>query len=329
MRDLFDEFLEELRTPRGDGARRGSDQPRRRQVSSADDDAHRTTTGDPDDDAATTSPTTDADDDGRRRAGREPTARARAARGGPPRGDGRADRRRRAEGGRAGRRLVVLAIVVAVIVALPPVLTRRLDLWTDALWFDSGRLRSASSGPAIGAQAGLFLGGLVVALIVLLGNLWLAGRLGPPPSGGRAAAHPVVRRSPERRRRGRDRPRGRGRRARTVGGRGAAPAIVFEAEDSIPDLTPARRRRSSAVIAVLRRPRSSAASVGGAWETVLLWHPSRPVLARCVGRDDGPGLQQATSATSSSSCRSCASSRASSTALVIATLILVARRGTS
>ena len=49
---------------------------------------------------------------------------------------------------------------------------------------------TASSGPALGAQVGLFLGALVVALVVLLFNLWLAGRLAPPPDPEQAGPAP-------------------------------------------------------------------------------------------------------------------------------------------
>ena len=60
-----------------------------------------------------------------------------------------------------------------------------LDLWTDALWFKSIGFDGVF-WTRVGAQAALFLGAFVVALIVLLGNLWLAGRLGPAPGSGGA-----------------------------------------------------------------------------------------------------------------------------------------------
>ncbi len=57
-----------------------------------------------------------------------------------------------------------------------------------------GRTRSGTpasdttpcSGPGSAAQVGLFVAGLVLALVVLLGNLWLAGRLAPPAEGSGA-----------------------------------------------------------------------------------------------------------------------------------------------
>ena len=53
------------------------------------------------------------------------------------------------------------------------------DLWTDAIWYKSVGF-DASSGPASAPRSGCSPAGLVVALVVLLGNLLLAGRLAPP-----------------------------------------------------------------------------------------------------------------------------------------------------
>ena len=38
----------------------------------------------------------------------------------------------------------------------------------------------------LGAQFGLFIGATAIALVVILGNLWLAGRLLPGPDAGAA-----------------------------------------------------------------------------------------------------------------------------------------------
>ena len=64
-----------------------------------------------------------------------------------------------------------------------------IDIWTDALWYPERRLRPACSGRGSAPQAGLFVGALVVALVVLLGNLWLAGRLSAAGRGRRPARH--------------------------------------------------------------------------------------------------------------------------------------------
>ena len=56
-----------------------------------------------------------------------------------------------------------------------------IDLWTDALWFRSVGFDSVF-WTRIGAQFALFLVGLILALVVLLGNLWLAGRFSPAPT---------------------------------------------------------------------------------------------------------------------------------------------------
>ncbi len=55
-----------------------------------------------------------------------------------------------------------------------------LDLWTDALWYGSVGF-DAVFWTRLSAQAGLFVAAGIVTLVVLLGNLWLAGRLMPPP----------------------------------------------------------------------------------------------------------------------------------------------------
>ena len=98
--------------------------------------------------------------------------------------------------------------------------------------------------------------------MVLLGNLWLAGRLAPmPDAGGRAGGRcPVwadrldeAAQAAVRRRRG--------------GVRATEPRpIAFDADD-IPDLTPARRRRCWPAFAVLIAL-AIAGAVAAAWETV-------------------------------------------------------------
>lgn len=55
-----------------------------------------------------------------------------------------------------------------------------LDLWTDAIWFTSVGYDDVF-WTRVGTQLLLFVAGLAVALLFLLGNLWVAGRLGPPP----------------------------------------------------------------------------------------------------------------------------------------------------
>ena len=71
-----------------------------------------------------------------------------------------------------------------VVLALFVLFSFGLDLWTDALWYQSVGF-DAVFWTRIGAQAGLFVAALVVSLVILLGNLWLAGRLMPPPDESR------------------------------------------------------------------------------------------------------------------------------------------------
>jgi hypothetical protein len=71
--------------------------------------------------------------------------------------------------------VVALALVVLFGVGL--------DLWTDALWYASVGFDSVF-WTRLTATLGLFVGASVLAAVVLLGNLWLARRLAPPPGTG-------------------------------------------------------------------------------------------------------------------------------------------------
>src|SRR5664280_817307 len=110
---------------------------------------------------------------------------------GPPPG---APPRRRGPGGPhdgGGRRprlrslgpQVALAVVALVLLSAIFLVGFGIQLVTDATWF-----KSVGFDPIfwtrIGAQAGLFALGLVSTLVFLLGNIWLAGRLAPPPGTG-------------------------------------------------------------------------------------------------------------------------------------------------
>jgi len=77
--------------------------------------------------------------------------------------------------------LAAVGIVILLVILLVSV---GIDLWTDVIWYQSVGFVSVLS-TRLGAQLGLFLAGLAIALVVLLGTLWLAGRLaGLEPSGG-------------------------------------------------------------------------------------------------------------------------------------------------
>ena len=120
---------------------------------------------------------------------------------------------------------------------------------------------------------------------MLLGNLWLARRLSPPPvEGGRGSLRGFVDRLNEAAAQAGE-PR-RGRPGSPFGdGRGAfgrPPAVVFETGD-LPDLSPLAGVALVALAVLIAL--GVGASVGGAWQTVLLWVnrvPFSPDVATAV-----------------------------------------------
>src|SRR6478736_1436158 len=166
---MFDEFLDELR-------RRQAGEPPR-------DDRSRAPGGDDGDDGDR-----DDGDDGDRDDGDPGGDRHDDSPGGSS--DGNRDRQpprpirpvRRGGGGPSLRRqvLIIAAILVAVFVVL--MLAIGVELWTDAIWYTSVGY-DAVFWRRLWVQVGLFVLGGVLVLLVLLGNLWLAGRLLPPASG--------------------------------------------------------------------------------------------------------------------------------------------------
>ena len=113
-----------------------------------------------------------------------------------------------------------------------------IDLWTDALWFRSVGFDSVF-WTRVAATVGLGVAAFVIAAAVFLGNLWLAGRLAPPPSAdGAGSLRSLVGRINEAAQAADDR-RG-GPRSAFGAGRdryGNSQAITFEVGD-MPDLTP-------------------------------------------------------------------------------------------
>ncbi|HKF84648.1 MAG TPA: UPF0182 family protein [Candidatus Limnocylindrales bacterium] len=288
MGDLFDEFMRELerrraaaegRPPRprpGDDARRvGGDPPG------------------PDDLDAEGREDGDAEDAGTRLSDDEPTpirprgrpggprprtpggSRA-GGNGGPPRGSGRPvggpdDGATPPSIGRIFRRLGLAAvgIVILLVILLASV---GIDLWTDVIWYQSIGFASVL-WTRLGAQLGLFLAGLGITLLVLLGTLWLAGRLVPPADPSRPG---VLRTWSERLA---DAQRRADHNAR-LGGTGpfgprpgSGPTLVFEADD-MPDLVPV----GTWVIALFSvlLALGVAGAFATAWETILLWSNGVP-----------------------------------------------------
>ncbi len=204
--------------------------------------------------------------------------------------------------GRAGRpeRVVEFGLVLGIIVVIAIFLlfSVGIDLWTDAEWYQSVSFDSVFWTRLI-ATFGLGVGAFVVALGVLLGNIWLAGRLAPVGDGSGGGLRSIVDRLNDAARAA-DEGRGRGGSAFSGGrspfgdrgagtGRGGQ-AIVFEAGD-LPDLTPLAGWALGGLaifIALI-----VAASVSGAWETVLLWihrvpfSPTASVTDPIFNRDIG------------------------------------------
>jgi uncharacterized protein len=254
MRDLLDAFMDELR-------RRDADQRGDALVATA--------TSDEDDGPAHDgSPDADVDGDGDAAdAQEEPIRISRArrsrGRGGPPRRVGPGGPDDGAEG-RPGRR-VGLWIAVALGIALLLLFTVGIDLWTDALWFKSVQFDSVF-WTRIVAQTALFAVGLILALVVFLGDLWVAGRLSPPPGEGPSGLQSLVDRFND---------AAQATAQATAGARGGTArqygderTFTFEADD-LPDLTPLAGLALALVAGLLAV--AVAATLSSSWETVLLW----------------------------------------------------------
>ena len=302
MGDLFDEFMRELERRRakaeGRAPRTGPDGPR----PVGDDDA------DADEPDRDDDPPRD-EDEGDIRADDEPTPiRPRSRPGGPrprtpgshgaggsrpPSGPGKPvggpdDGARPPSIGSIVRRLGLAAvgILVLLVILLASV---GIDLWTDVIWYQSVGFVSVLS-TRLGAQLGLFLAGLAISLVVLLGTLWLAGRLVPPPDPTRPGLlktwtdrlSDAQRRAEHNARLGGTGPYG----ARTASG----PTFVFEA-DEMPDIVPI----GTWVVALFSVlvGLGVAGAVAGSWDTILLYlngvpfSPTASVTDPVFGRDIG------------------------------------------
>jgi len=176
--------------------------------------------------------------------------------GGPGGGGGGAGRIRRRDGGGPSLRLWVFGAIVVLVLLFGAGL---LEFWTDVIWYRSVGFDSVF-WTRIGAGAGLFLGVAALALVVFLGNLWLARRLAPPMAGVPGTFRDLFERLAEAGLAGqgdRFNPREEQPRAGPVG------------PEAIPDLTPT----ASVVLAALSI--FGAIVIGAAaatsWQTVLLW----------------------------------------------------------
>jgi hypothetical protein len=210
MRDMFDEFMDELRRRQAAASGQGPD------VGGTGDDRGPADDAPSDDGDVADGADGDggaSDDTNAVPPGPEPTpidtrreahhADSRAGDDGPPdRGSGRDGRGRgpgrggqgpggprrpggprdgagaRRSGG--GRRVVLWGVIVAVVLVFLLGGTA-VTFWTDAIWYRSVGFDSVFWTRVL-TQAGLFGGTLVVSLVFLLGGLWLADRAVPPTS---------------------------------------------------------------------------------------------------------------------------------------------------
>ncbi len=299
MGDLFDEFKRELERRRAaaegrgvgnergqaddeDAPAAGADIDDTAEEGGADGAADEGNAGDADVDAdAKDSPRADAQDHDpvplrrRRPAARRSGGRDGAGGGaGQPRPVGGADDGAEPPSLRSLIRRAGLVIVVAVILAALFLAGTVVNLWTDVAWYKSVGF-DAVFWTRLGSQAGLFAVGLVVTLVFLLANLWLAGRLLPPPDPSRPGRiREMADRFTEAQRRAEHNARLRGDPigGSPFGGGAFGPGIRvssgFEPGD-IPDVTPLARWAIVGVALLVAL--GVGGSMAGAWDTISLW----------------------------------------------------------
>ena len=304
MGDLFDDFMRELERRRAaaEGGRRGDDEPHEDADDDGadDEDEPDSASGDAtaNDDEATDDEAAEAGDTGDDGANEEPVPlRPRRRRSGgrsrrPPRGPvgGPDDGGDRTSIGSYLRRggLLTIGIVIVVVLLMAGAF---IDLWTDAIWYKSVSFDSVF-WTRIGAQVGLFIGGLVLALVVLLGNLALAGRLTPPvdperPGRLRTFADRIA--QAQRQADWNARMRGGGQFGGPTPRPASGPDLAFAVGDELPDLVPVGRWVIGAVAVLLAL--GLAGAIAGSWETFLLWvnrvpySPDSSVVDPVFGRD--------------------------------------------
>ena len=331
MRDLFDEFMDELRRRQAAASGRDVGEGPDRDARHGDGHDDGGDDGDPDEADPDTGreregseghdrsddPGGDRDDtpdDEATPPGPEPTP-IDARRGHPGSGagqeGGRGGGRRPPPGGPndgagrrrwGGRRVALVGIVVAIIL-LFTLGGSLVTLWTDAIWYRSVGFDSVF-WTRILTQAGLFIGALLIALVFLLGSLWLADRVVPPAT-GRGGAGSIMDRIWEAAQRAEERNQFQGR-YQGFGGRddprygafgsgrrpGAGRTVVLEADD-LPELTPIAR--IVLVVIGIVFALGIAGGISSNWETIQLWahqvtfasDGAPPVVDPIFGRDIG------------------------------------------
>jgi uncharacterized membrane protein (UPF0182 family) len=177
--------------------------------------------------------------------------------------------------------------VAALVLLVLLLFTSGIELWTDVIWFQSVGF-DAVYWTRLWAGAGLFVGGLVLTALVLLGNLRLAGRLAPPGAGGGGSGlreflgrlNEAAQASGQGPYGGSGRPYRMGREPQT-----------FEVE--MPDLTPVFGWLIGLVAILVAL--AVAGALAGSWEVILLWlnrvpfgtEAAQPVIDPIFARDIG------------------------------------------
>ena len=178
------------------------------------------------------------------------------------------------DGGPSIRRQLTASVVVAVLVLVFLMLAVGIDLWTDAIWYRSVGFDQVF-WTRLGTQSGLFALGSLVALLVLLGNVWLAGRLAPSDGAGAAGGgtlrtwidrlnEAATNADPGRAERGQWERWNRERRGETID------VTPIELPDPVPF-----GRVAIAIVAVLVAL-GVGGTLAGAWETIALWQHRVP-----------------------------------------------------
>jgi uncharacterized membrane protein (UPF0182 family) len=247
---MFDEFMDELR--RRQAGEQPSDKPPRDgpddDDGAGDDGDDESGAGGHDDDRRSTP----SDDTSDQNPPRDPPRPIRSRDGGAR------------DGGPSLRRQVGTIVLVVVALFVIAMLVVGIDLWTDAIWYSSVGY-DAVFWRRLWVQVGLFVFGTAAVLLVLIGNLWLAGRLLPPADGDGGTIRSLIDRfneAAERSQQSRGTPPWEGTRRR-------AGNVIDVTPSDLPDPTPLGRL-IIAIVAVL-----VAITIGGSmaanWETILLW----------------------------------------------------------
>jgi len=287
--DLFDEFMKELRRRQaaaagrpapdddaGDGHEPGGDDPGDDRAGAGGDEPAETPADGPPRTGAD-APADESADDGapepiRRRPGPTPAS-------GGVGGRGRVRRGRRVGGPNDGRgpsirRQLTVSVAIILGIFLVLMIVVGIELWTDAIWYKSVGFDQVF-WTRLGAQGGMFVVGGVIAGVVLLGNVWLAGRFAPPPSttGRGGTIRSWIDRLNEAAANADQARGGRGPFDNWQTRRGADQPVNVSPID-LPDPTPFGR--TIIVIIAILAVLGVAGSTAGHWDTILLWQHQVP-----------------------------------------------------